>query len=105
MRPMLRPVLTGISILLFLPALYFFRVMLARADSSEETFIRNYSIVTGLLLFTLSVGLGVCAVFLDVPPDPAKKFNGRRLGCLAVAVLIVGFVTAGALIRILSTDH
>lgn len=105
MKLQLRPFLISLSVIFFLPALYFFRVIFARADSLEETVVRNYSLGAGFSLLVLSVGLGVWSIFLEFPSDRARMNQGKRLGCLTVALVIIGFVAAEILVRIANTDH
>lgn len=105
MKPQLRLFLISLSVLSFLPALYFFRVIFARANSSEETFVRNYSLGAGFLLMVLSLGLGVWSTFLEFPTDSTRTNQGKRFGCLAVALVVIGFIAAEILVRVAKTDH
>ncbi len=105
MRRKRRITLTILSAISVLPALFFLGVIFARADSPEETAVRNYSLGIGLLLLVLSIGSGVGAVFCELPLDPAKKFQPKRFGCLVVAGLLIGFVALAIIGRIASTDH
>jgi hypothetical protein len=93
------------SILLFFVALYFFRVLLGRADTSAEVYLRDCYLSLGLFLFALSIGLGVWAIFIEFPHDPALKFHSKRIGCVGMALLIVICVATPILVRMLSSIH